>query len=78
VIALLVGAPLAAAAAHNRWEAGPVLAFWGEATGVLSLGALIGGIRRSGLLRRIAVWGAAAVAGTGLLGALALAAGVRG
>ncbi|MFJ6795061.1 hypothetical protein [Streptomyces sp. NPDC091268] len=76
VAATLVTPPIAVFAAHNPLGSQPLLVFWAQATAALSLGGLLARLRQPGLVRRVAVWGTAAVAGTGALGALALTVGV--
>ncbi|WP_423834164.1 hypothetical protein [Streptomyces manipurensis] len=75
-VAALLAAPVWIVARYNDAPTGSTLVFWAAATGSLSLGALIALPRGEGLLRRVALWGAAVVAGTGLLGALGLAVGL--
>ncbi|MFE1411542.1 hypothetical protein ACFW6F_12165 [Streptomyces sp. NPDC058746] len=75
-VAAVAAPPIWAFASYNHVETRPVLVFWAEATASLSAGALIARPRVSGLGRRVAVWGTAVVAGTGLLGALGLAVGL--
>ncbi|MFB7466152.1 hypothetical protein ACFCZ1_22080 [Streptomyces sp. NPDC056224] len=76
MVAALVAPPIAAFAAYNRVEARPMLVFWAVATAALSVGGLVARPRHPGLVRRVAVWGTAVVAGTGLLGPLGLAVGL--
>ncbi|MFE9635824.1 hypothetical protein [Streptomyces sp. NPDC006463] len=76
MVAALVAPPIVAFAAYNGVEARPVLVFWAEATAALSVGGLVARPRHPGLGRQVALWGTAAVAGTGLLGALGLAVGL--
>ncbi|UUU38027.1 hypothetical protein [Streptomyces sp. NBC_00162] len=76
VVAALVTPPIAAFAAYNRMEARPVLAFWAVATAALSMGGLVARPRHPGLVRQVALWGTAVVAGTGLFGALGLTVGL--
>ncbi|MFE2165908.1 hypothetical protein ACFXB3_12695 [Streptomyces sp. NPDC059447] len=75
-VAAVAAPPIWVFAAYNHVETRPVLVFWAEATASLSAGALIARPRVSALGRRVALWGAAVVAGTGLLGALGLAVGL--
>ncbi|MFC9293747.1 hypothetical protein ACFTWH_06795 [Streptomyces sp. NPDC057011] len=76
VTAALVAPPIAAFASYNRVAARPVLVFWAVATAALAVGGLVARARHPGLVRRVALWGTAVVAGTGLLGALGLAIGL--
>ncbi|MEU9164153.1 hypothetical protein AB0D29_28285 [Streptomyces sp. NPDC048424] len=75
-VAALVAPPIWAFASYNHVETQPALVFWAMATASLSTGALIARPRHPGLGRQVALWGTAAVAGTGLLGALGLTAGL--
>ncbi|MEU6314805.1 hypothetical protein [Streptomyces sp. NPDC047014] len=75
-VAALVAPPVWAFAAYNDVATRPVLVFWAVATAALAAGALIARPRRPGLTGRVALWGTALVAGTGLLGALGLATGL--
>ncbi|MFE1825055.1 hypothetical protein [Streptomyces yangpuensis] len=75
-VAALLAAPVLIFATYNDAETGDTLVFWASATASLSLGALIALPRGEGLLRRVALWGAALVAGTGAFGALGLAVGL--
>ncbi|MFI1647190.1 hypothetical protein ACH4XT_09635 [Streptomyces avidinii] len=74
--AALLAPPVLGFAAYNDAQTRPTLIFWASATVSLSVGALIARPRHPGLLRRVALWGTAVVAGTGLLGALGLTAGL--
>ncbi|MFF4423433.1 hypothetical protein ACFY04_22080 [Streptomyces sp. NPDC001549] len=76
VVAALLAPPLMCFVAYNDVEPRSVFVFWASATASLSLGALIALPRGEGLLRRVALWGTAVVAGTGLLGTLGLAVGL--
>ncbi|WP_328961173.1 hypothetical protein [Streptomyces virginiae] len=76
IMAALLAPPVFGVAAYNDAPTRPTLVFWAEAIASLSLGALIALPRRAGLLRRVGLWGAAVVAGTGLLGALGLTVGL--
>ncbi|MER7822827.1 hypothetical protein ABTX85_09715 [Streptomyces sp. NPDC096097] len=76
IVAALLAPPVFGFAAYNDVPVRPTLVFWAAAIASLSSGALIALPRRAGLLRRVALWGAAVVAGTGLLGALGLTAGL--
>ncbi|WP_314248560.1 hypothetical protein [Streptomyces sp. DSM 40907] len=76
VVAALLAPPLVCFVAYNDVEPRSLFVFWASATASLSLGALIALPRGEGLLRRVAVWGTAVVAGTGLFGALGLAVGL--
>ncbi|MFD0352757.1 hypothetical protein ACFVHW_03280 [Streptomyces sp. NPDC127110] len=75
LVAALLAPPVWAFAAYNDVRTRPVLLFWAAATASLSAGALIARPRGSGLTGRVALWGGALVAGTGLCGALGLATG---
>ncbi|MET9638443.1 hypothetical protein ABZY83_18880 [Streptomyces virginiae] len=75
-VAALLAAPVLIVATYNDAPTGSTLVFWASATASLSLGAVIALPRGEGLLRRVAVWGAAAVAGAGVFGALGLAVGL--
>ncbi|MFD9367069.1 hypothetical protein ACFWA6_05065 [Streptomyces sp. NPDC060020] len=75
-VAALVAPPIWAFASYNHLETRPVLVFWATATASLSTGGLIARPRHPGLGRQVALWGTAVVAGTGLLGALGLTAGL--
>ncbi|MFF7298811.1 hypothetical protein [Streptomyces sp. NPDC008265] len=75
-VAALLAAPVLIYATHNDTDPGSTLLFWASATASLSLGALIALPRGEGLLRRVALWGAAAVVGTAVFGALGLAVGL--
>ncbi|MFJ8013195.1 hypothetical protein [Streptomyces sp. NPDC096339] len=75
-VAALVAAPIWAFAAYNHVETRPVLVFWAVATASLSVGGLVARPRHQQLVRRVALWGTALVAGTGLFGALGLAVGL--
>ncbi|MFF9052495.1 hypothetical protein ACF09Z_15245 [Streptomyces erythrochromogenes] len=75
-VAALLAAPVLVYATHNDTETGSTLVFWASATASLSLGALVALPRGEGLLRRVALWGTAVVAGTALFGALGLAVGL--
>ncbi|MEU7605080.1 hypothetical protein [Streptomyces sp. NPDC041003] len=76
--AALVAPPIWTFASYNAVETQPVLVFWFWAisTASLSAGGLIARLRHPQLLRRVALGGVALVAGTGLLGALGLTAGL--
>ncbi|WP_150205882.1 hypothetical protein [Streptomyces venezuelae] len=74
--AVLVAPPIATFAAYNRVEARPTLVFWAAAMAALSVGGLVARPRHPGLVRQVALWGTAVVAGTGLLGALGLTVGL--
>ncbi|MFE5858951.1 hypothetical protein ACFQ77_00150 [Streptomyces virginiae] len=63
-------------AAYNDVEPRSLFVFWASATASLSLGALIALPRGDRLLGRVALWGTAVVAGTGLFGGLGLAVGL--
>ncbi|WP_030847625.1 hypothetical protein [Streptomyces sp. NRRL F-4474] len=76
VVAALLAPPVLIFATYNDTETGSTLLFWASATASLSLGALIALPRGEGLLRRVALWGAAVVAGTAVFGALGLAVGL--
>ncbi|MET9570475.1 hypothetical protein ABZY34_15300 [Streptomyces virginiae] len=76
VVAALSAPPVLIFASYNDAQTHPTLVFWASATASLSLGALIALPRGEGLARRVAVWGSAVVAGTGLVGALGLAVGL--
>ncbi|MEJ8641890.1 hypothetical protein WKI68_11270 [Streptomyces sp. MS1.HAVA.3] len=76
MVAALLAPPVFGIAAYNDAQTRPTLVFWASATASLSLGALIALPRCEGLLRRVALWGTGVVAGTGLLGALGLSAGL--
>ncbi|WP_404955182.1 hypothetical protein [Streptomyces sp. 147326] len=76
MVAALVAPPIWAFASYNDVETRPVLVFWAIATASLSAGGLIARLRHPGLLRRVALGGAALVTGTGLLGSLGLTAGL--
>ncbi|MGW6572950.1 hypothetical protein ACWGAN_12365 [Streptomyces sp. NPDC054945] len=76
IVAALLAPPVFGFAAYNHVPVRPTLVFWAAAIALLSSGALIALPRRAGLLRRVALWGAAVVVGTGLLGALGLTAGL--
>lgn len=76
LVAALLAPPVGAFAAYNGVGTRAVLVFWASATASLSAGALAARPRGPGAGRRVAVWGAALVAGTGLFGALGLATGV--
>ncbi|MFI1282325.1 hypothetical protein ACH4U5_16495 [Streptomyces sp. NPDC020858] len=76
MVAALLAPPVFGIAAHNDAQTRPTLVFWVSATASLSLGALIALPRREGLTGRVALWGTAVVAGTGLLGAFGLAVGL--
>ncbi|WP_051807131.1 hypothetical protein [Streptomyces sp. NRRL F-2664] len=75
-VAALLSVPVVIVATYNDADTGNTLLFWAAATVSLSLGAVAALPRRDGLLRRIALWGTAVVAGTGLFGALGLAVGL--
>ncbi|MER7468833.1 hypothetical protein [Streptomyces sp. NPDC097981] len=75
-VAALVAPPIVAFAEYNRVEARSMLVFWAEATAALSVGGLVARPRHPGLVRQVALWGTAVVAGTGLFGALGLTAGL--
>ncbi|WP_158943431.1 hypothetical protein [Streptomyces sp. NRRL S-378] len=75
-VAALLAAPVLIFATYNDAQTGDTLVFWASATASLSLGAVMALPRGEGLLRRVALWGAAVVAGTGLFGALGLAVGL--
>ncbi|MER6314272.1 hypothetical protein ABT237_10945 [Streptomyces sp. NPDC001581] len=75
-VAALVAPPIWAFASYNHVETRSVLVFWATAVASLSTGALIARPRHPGLGRQVALWGTAVVAGTGLLGALGLTAGL--
>ncbi|MFE2155286.1 hypothetical protein ACFXAO_35240 [Streptomyces lavendulae] len=76
VVAALVAPPIVAGAAYNDVRTRSVLLFWAVATAVLSTGGLVARLRRRALVGKVALWGAALVAGTGLLGTLGLAVGL--
>ncbi|MFD8026480.1 hypothetical protein ACFV6G_39455 [Streptomyces lavendulae] len=76
VVAALVAPPIVAVAAYNDVRTRSVLLFWAAATAVLSTGGLVARLRRRALVGKVALWGAALVAGTGLLGTLGLAVGL--
>ncbi|MFG2297671.1 hypothetical protein [Streptomyces sp. NPDC048603] len=76
MVAALLGPPVTAFWTYNDVATRPMLVFWACATASLSAGALIARTGRSGLFRRVALWGAAVVAGTGVLGAAGLATGL--
>ncbi|MGW6874732.1 hypothetical protein ACWGHA_20635 [Streptomyces xanthophaeus] len=77
VVAALVAPPIAAYAAYNHSvETRSVLVVWAVATAALSVGGLVARPRFTGLGRRVALWGTAVVAGTGLFGALGLTVGL--
>ncbi|MGW6978145.1 hypothetical protein ACWGE1_01655 [Streptomyces sp. NPDC054932] len=75
-VAALLAPPVLIFATHNDAQTGSTLVFWASATASLSLGAVIALPRGEGLLRRVALWGTAVVAGTGLFGAVGLAVGL--
>ncbi|GAA0289433.1 hypothetical protein GCM10010302_29750 [Streptomyces polychromogenes] len=75
-VAVLVAPPVVGFAAYNRVEARSALLFWAAATAALSAGGLAARSRNPAQLRRVATWGSALVAGTGLLGALGLGTGL--
>ncbi|MFG2485068.1 hypothetical protein ACGFSI_20215 [Streptomyces virginiae] len=76
IVAALLSPLVFGVAAYNDAQTRGTLLFWASATASLSLGALIALPRREGLLGRVALWGTAVVAGTGLFGALGLAVGL--
>ncbi|MFG2994231.1 MgtC/SapB family protein [Streptomyces sp. NPDC048257] len=76
MVAALLAPLVFGVAAYNDAQTRPTLVFWVSATASLSLGALIALPRREGLTGRVARWGTAVVAGTGLLGALGLTVGL--
>ncbi|MGW6784214.1 hypothetical protein [Streptomyces sp. NPDC054987] len=76
VVAALLAAPVLVFATYNDAETGDTLVFWASATASLSLGVVFALPRGEGLLRQVVLWGTVVVAGTGLLGALALAVGL--
>lgn len=76
IVAALVASPIWIVATYNDAETRDTLVFWATATASLSAGALIALPRFEGLLGRVALWGTAVVAGTGLLGALGLSVGL--
>ncbi|WP_405791024.1 hypothetical protein OG753_31350 [Streptomyces sp. NBC_00029] len=76
MVAVLLALPVFGFSAYNDVPTRSTLIFWACATASLSLGALTALPRREGLLRRVALGGTAVVAGTGLLGALGLTAGL--
>ncbi|WP_053703501.1 hypothetical protein [Streptomyces sp. WM6368] len=75
-VAALLATPVLGIAAYNDAQTRPTLVFWAGATASLSVCALIARPRQPGLPGRVALWGTAVVAGTGLLGALGLAIGL--
>ncbi|WP_405978063.1 hypothetical protein [Streptomyces sp. NBC_00158] len=75
LVAALLAPPVWTFAAYNAARTGPVLLFWAAATASLSAGALAARPRGEGLARRVALWGGALVAGTGLFGTLGLVTG---
>ncbi|MFD9302940.1 hypothetical protein ACFWCB_09680 [Streptomyces sp. NPDC060048] len=75
-VAALVAPPIAAFAAYNSVDTRLVLVFWADATAALSVGGLVARPRHPGLVRQVALGGAAVVVGTGLLGALGLTSGL--
>ncbi|WP_042802037.1 hypothetical protein [Streptomyces sp. C] len=76
LVAALLAPPVWAFASYNDARTRPVLLFWAAATASLSAGARIARLRGEGLTRRVARWGGALVAGTGLFGTLGLVTGV--
>ncbi|MET9690395.1 hypothetical protein ABZY81_18255 [Streptomyces sp. NPDC006514] len=76
MVAALLAPLVFGIAAYNDAQTRGTLVFWASATASLSLGALIALPRGEGLLRQVALWGMAVVAGTGLFGALGLAVGL--
>ncbi|MFE1553546.1 hypothetical protein ACFW6V_00975 [Streptomyces sp. NPDC058734] len=75
LVAALLAPPVWAFASYNDVRTRPVLLFWAAATASLSAGALAARPRGGGLARRVALWGGALVAGTGLCGTLGLVTG---
>ncbi|MFB8395798.1 hypothetical protein [Streptomyces yangpuensis] len=75
-VAALLAAPVLVFATYNDARTGDTLVFWASATASLSLGVVSALPRGDGLLRRVALWGTAVVAGTGVFGALGLAVGL--
>ncbi|MFD4738713.1 hypothetical protein ACFWNQ_15270 [Streptomyces virginiae] len=76
IVAALLTPPVFGYAAYNDTQTRATLLFWVSATASLSLGALIALPRGDRLLGRVALWGTAVVAGTGLFGGLGLAVGL--
>ncbi|MCM9082545.1 hypothetical protein L1606_31440 [Streptomyces spororaveus] len=76
IVAALLAPLVFGVAAYNDAQTRGTLVFWASATASLSAGALIALPRFEGLLGRVALWGTAVVAGTGLFGALGLAVGL--
>ncbi|GAA3375532.1 hypothetical protein [Streptomyces racemochromogenes] len=75
LVAALLAPPVWVFASYNDAQTRPVLLFWASATASLSAGALAARPRGEGLARRVALWGGALVAGTGLFGTLGLVTG---
>ncbi|WP_046779522.1 hypothetical protein [Streptomyces yangpuensis] len=75
-VAALLAAPVLIFATYNDARPVETLVFWASATASLSLGVVVALPRGEGLLRRVALWGTAVVAGTGVVGALGLAVGL--
>ncbi|RSS54609.1 hypothetical protein EF912_16400 [Streptomyces sp. WAC07061] len=75
LVAALLAPPVWVFASYNDAQTRPVLLFWASATASLSAGALAARPRGQGLARRVALWGGALVAGTGLFGTLGLVTG---